>query len=338
MKKIIFSFLFFLCQNILAQKQNVILITIDGVRFQEIFHGVRFPEIAQEERGTELLPKLKRLEKLGKVISFPRMHIANKMAISLPGYRSLLSGEFENICKWNRCPNTFRKTIFDDLFESGISKEKLATFASWKQLALAIESQPGRITRNIEFEPYFEPNLTPREERFLNEVNEKMRTDLPPWRGSRYDKYTFALSKFYLQKHRPRFLYIQLVDSDEYAHERKYKKYLNSIRELDDRIDELLKILNTMGSYGKNTSIVITTDHGRGRGFLWPIHLSAFTSANQVWSYVLPSKKILDNHQLKYQNLRRKSHLDIRPTIEFLLGVPPKSGGANTGRPLIEFK
>lgn len=323
--------------NASSTMQNVILITVDGVRFQEMFYGVRFPLKAHEKLGTELLPGLKTLEHTGEAISFRHMFVANPVAVSLPGYRSILSGEYESSCDANNCTNTTRRTIFDDLYDQGFSKVNLAVFGSWNTISYATESVPGRIVQNVQQHEYWESNLTMDEMLQLSAINTEMLKNPPPWGVSRYDKYTFALAKFYLKKHRPRFLYLQMGDTDEYGHHKDYKNYIQAIRTLDQQVAEIRNMLHGLGEYGDHTSIVITTDHGRGSSFMWPHHSREILSAHFVWAYVLPAQNLLASKKIAYKNTQLKSHLDIRPTLEYLLGLEPKSGPFNRGSTLVKL-
>lgn len=318
-------------------KPNVILITLDGVRFQEINDGIRFPRKAGEPRGRELLPKLKARVNRGEAFHFG-MWISNWAGLSQPGYRSILSGEFEDRCKENTCANIDRKTIFDDLYDQGLKRPgELAAFSSWDVIGKTIESQPGRIVRNISLQDYEEEGLTPSEQATINDINAKMKTDLPKWHGSRYDKYTYELSKFFIQKHLPRFFYMQFVDTDEWAHAKSYKGYVRGIRDFDEQLEGLIQMLDQMGEYGENTSIVITTDHGRGRGLFWTKHSREFLSADRVWAFVIPSKHLLKTKRVRERWQFVRSHIDIRPTVETLLGLTPKHGKKNRGKSLIKF-
>ncbi len=318
-------------------KANVILITLDGLRFEEVWDGVRFPQKAGLPRGTELLPKLKARMKHGEALGF-HLWISNEVAISQPGYRAILSGEFENRCTQNSCGNIDRRTIFDDLYDQGMNQPyELATVASWEVIAKTIESQPGRIVSNIAFQDYQENDLSPSEQALITGINSQEKTDLPSWGGSRFDRYTYALSRFYIEKHHPRLFYMQFEDTDELGHEKNYKGYVKAIQDFDDRLDSLIQYLDASGEWGENTSIVITTDHGRGRGSNWAHHSREFLSADRTWAFVLPSKHLLKTRKVSERPQLTRSQVDIRPTVELLLGVTPKSGKKNHGKPLVQF-
>jgi predicted AlkP superfamily pyrophosphatase or phosphodiesterase len=291
------------------EPQNVILITVDGVRFQEIFsYGHKI--------NSKRLPNLHGLQSDNKLWAYNRMKISNKPAISLPGYYAIMSGKFEKKCKRNLCPNIEKETFFDYFAKLNIPSKKLAAFASWERLELALESNPGNITRNVAFAPFSDSEATVDEENWINNINAMAQGHRPPWGGSRYDRFTFELAKYYIKKHRPRITYIQLVDTDEYAHLGERKKYEQAIKTFDQWTSELLELLASLGGdYGRNTSVVITTDHGRGRGFLWKHHSKEYLSAKRVWALIIPSQEMLETKQITKSDIQLSRQHQVRSII-----------------------
>lgn len=334
MKIIPLIFVTFFSHSLFA-RSNVILVTLDGVRFQEFFDGVQ--RRSNLPKGTELLPKLKESVKKGEAFLIKNMTIANTAALSLPGYRSILTGDFEKKCKTNNCSNIGRETIFDYLADLGLAKNQLGAFASWVKVGVALESRSGNVTRSVEMEDYVDSGLSPEDQSRVTSIQNAMTTDLPGWKGSRFDKYTHELGKIFIKTHQPQFTFISYVDSDEYAHDNNYNGYVRAIKTADDQLADLKKLLDSLGEYGEETSIVITTDHGRGTGLLWTSHTRAFPSANKVWAVVIPSRKILSAENFKIRCSPSYSHKDIRPTLETLLGIPVRTGNGK-GASLINLK
>lgn len=325
-----------------AEAGNVIFVTVDGVRYQEFFDGVRYWIPGGLPPGAPVFPRL--WESIGKgeaiVFGSPENHgkifVGNNAALSLPGYRSLLSGEFEDRCDNNQCPNTDRETIFDGLVTRGWGKESMATFASWSGIGRAIESRPGRIERSVEFEGFPDVRMPDSDRSEINSIIERAKTDRPVWGESRFDKYTYALGEKYLAGIRPRFLYLSFVDSDDYGHLNWYHDYINSIVTYDGWIAELRDRLAKMGDYGDDTSIVVTTDHGRAWGPFWGEHgrgIGIGRSSFRTWAVVIPSKKLM-REGVHVRKASSYHQMDIRPTIEMLLGVPSKPDAQ--GKSMIE--
>lgn len=318
---------------------NVIFVTIDGVRFQEFFGGVRKPARAGRPLGTPLFPGLRESAASGEAWLFGdgaeggAFRVGNLAALSLPGYRGILSGEFEDRCRKNDCANVDRDTIFDGLIDRGFAREDLAAFASWANLGRALERRPGRINRDVAHGTYPAEGASTEERAEAARIEAAERADLPSW-GDRRDVYTYALGRLYLERRRPRFLYLSFLDSDEYGHRNEYRNYADSLLRYDAWISELRSALAAMGEYGENTSIVLTTDHGRGRGFLWSVHGAGVASAFRTWAAVIPSLR-LRAEGIRPRLARNYTQLDLRPTLEDLLGVPMASDRRHPGRSLV---
>jgi hypothetical protein len=324
-------------QSVYASEPNVLLITVDGVRSQEVYYGVQKPNQANLSRGTELLPELKKAVKAGEAISFPTVWVANRTAISLPGYRSIFSGEYESTCRNNKCARTKRRTIYDDLIDQGFSRFQLASITTWPKIAYANESVAGQIFQNAGYKQYVdELPMSVDDEAFLKVVNQDIVKHTPKWKG-KWDRQTFEVAMYHLKKYRPRLMNISFGDADEYAHRFNYYMYSRAIKRLDERLKLIREELDEMGEYGRNTSIIVTTDHGRGNGIFWSQHMNILKTSDRAWAFVFPSRAILEEKSLRPDSGRRYSHLDIRPTIETLLGVQPKQSPKNTGKSLVIF-
>jgi hypothetical protein len=322
---------------------NVIFVTIDGVRYQEFFGGVQKPGRAKLPRGTDLMPLLHDSAKRGEAwiygdgITSGTFRVGNRVAMSLPGYRGILSGEFESTCRSNQCPNIDHDTVFDGLIDRGFRSEDLAAFTSWEGLGFALENHPGRIARDVDHDAYPKANVSPEEAALARAIERLERDDKPIW-GSRRDRYTYALGRTYLGFHRPRFLYLSFVDSDEYGHLDEYRNYTRSLLSYDVWIADLRRELRKMGDYGDDTTIVLTTDHGRGKGFLWHSHGKWSPSSFRTWAVVFPSPKILREKSISPRKSANYSQLDFRPTFESLLGVEVTSDKRHPGKSLVESR
>lgn len=321
---------------------NVIFITLDGVRYQEFFGGVQKPVRATRPRGMPLFPKLEKSARAAEAWVFGdgrdtgEFRVGNLAAMSLPGYRAILSGEFEDRCRRNDCPNIDRETIFDDLIDRGFDPRDVAAFTSWDGLGRALEAHPGRMTRDVEHDSYPVLDADPEERARAEAIARLDQADRPAW-GGRRDVYTYSLAKLYLERHRPRFLYLSLLDSDEYAHRDRYREYTDSLLRYDGWIAELRGLLAEMGEYGEDTSIVVTTDHGRGGGWFWFTHGKRVPSSFRTWAAVIPSARLRAEGEVRPRFSERYSQLDLRPTLEALLELPKEGApSARPGRALIE--
>lgn len=315
---------------------NVILLTLDGVRWEEVFHGVdpgqsldANPKIFEFLLGT--------LAKQGPLVGDRRrgetVRVSNRAQNSLPGYQSIMAGASQP-CASNACGRigveTFPERLLHDL---DLKREQVAVISSWEKIAHAVEHVEGTLFVNAGPKPLAFPGLPPgsANDGEAETVNRAQAGESPPWGSARYDKHTFAHSMNYLRKHRPRFMFISLNDSDEWGHKGEYDKYVATLRQQDAWIKELVTTLDSMGEYGKKTTLIITTDHGRGAANEWGEHGSGYANSGAVWIYgrsphsltLPPAKLRAPAGEVSF------SHIDIRPTIEALFGLRPKLDGVS---------
>ena len=316
----------------LSKTANVILLTLDGVRWEEVFHGV--------DTGQSVDPDPKvfsfltgRLAQQGVLYGDKSrgetVRVANKPQNSLPGYQSIMAGATQP-CSSNLCGRiqveTFPERLLHDL---DLKPEQVATIASWEKIANAVEHvehstfvNAGEKSLLVDGAPLSHEDA---------QLNEQQSHDSPPWRDARWDKYTFAHALNYLKAKKPRFLFISLNDSDEWGHKGQYEQYLKILRQHDAWIKELVSTLDSMGEYGKNTTLIVTTDHGRGEGNDWNDHGAGIADSANIWLYgrspytehAKPPKTRVPASSVSY------THLDIRPTIEATFGLTPKLDGVS---------
>ena len=283
-----------------AQSKNVVFVTLDGVRRTD-FHDKRlFPWFWKHaSRGG----------------AFGDIRVSNRFRVSLPGYQSILAGKVQP-CRGNRCGRIRTETMLERVSrELNGRREDVAIVASWLPLALAAEHRPGAV--------YVAAGLrAPEGERdpLLRRIARAGKRRRPPWRRARWDKFTFEYGKRFLKRYRPRLLMMSFLDSDKWAHRRDGRRHKKTLRRYDRWLRELFALLKKLGRYGEETTVVLTTDHGRGGGRHWPRHGLRFPNSRFVWLYGRGPCTEAGTRLLSDQH----SHIDIRPTIERLLGLVPR--------------
>ncbi len=290
--------------------QSVILITLDGIEKSSVF---------------KMRSAIQLVAQRGFSFGFEttQMNVSNNSSISLPGYRALLSGVYEKKCRTNSCAPIERETIFDQLPLLGIKKDEAVVFASWAKIKNAISQNAENYCGSIEFEQlkFCTENNDLKES--LMTVLHTANTDRPIlWQNSRKDKYTWKMAEMYLKQERPRLTYLSFVETDEWAHRSQFKKMDSAINEFNDRFNDLIALLKSSKDRYENTSIIITTDHGRGRGILRASHNRSLPNSKNIFAFVIPSINFLKSMRLKKtapQNGKSYQQIQIKPTIEFLL-------------------
>lgn len=306
---------------------NVILLMLDGVRWQEVFSNARAPiftNLWQSVAG-------------GSAIFGDRMHgtemtVSNRHNISLPAYQSIMAGATQG-CASNECGRVSVETMQERIRrELDLPATQVATIASWDQIPNAVEHAPGATFTNAGFEDLNDGTFDPG----FDAINHAQTHDRPHWEAARLDRYTWEHAMRYLTKHKPRFLFISLNDSDEWAHRGEWNQYINTLQNYDAYIKELMEKLDAMGEYGKHTTLIVTTDHGRGDGKDW-MHHGPYPSSKYVWLFGRASRASKANRLSPFGFLAPSySHIDIRPTIEAALGLAPIQC-AGCGRPIREL-
>lgn len=303
-------------QTCLNRGPSVILFTWDGVRPQEFLRGTGWmleKSLPKEERGEVLNSFWKNHAQEGIILGGNnRYRIGSDVAVSLPSYQAIMAGEVTP-CRKNNCDSIQVETLMESLVKNlNLPKKDVAVFASWNRILASAAKNTENITHGIYPQIFDDGTNDPS----MKKIQEESLLDLPEWKGSRKDKYTFSLAKEYLKKHCPRFLWISLVDSDEFAHEGNYQGYVSSLRTYDNYLDELIQFLDESGEYGKNTTLFVTTDHGRGAGPLWKGHGHTTFTEKNIFLYAR-GRGVEPSGRVKHKG----NHLLLKPTIESLMGI-----------------
>jgi uncharacterized protein (DUF1501 family) len=293
--------------------EPVLIVTLDGVRWQEVFEGTdpvlsRAPRVPPEQ----LLPNLYAFAtERGALVGAPGQGVIRATGpeyVSLPGYTEILGGRGPTACTDNACARTSRPTLLDEAHTRGA---KVAAFASWGRLHRAITARPGAFFSSC-------GRGSPAAESF------------PGAPESRPDRVTAAAALTYFETERPDVFYLGLGDSDEHAHQGNYTGYIASIRYADEVFGRLLAIL-ARDERGRNAHVVVSSDHGRAKDFR--THGGYAPEAARVW-LVAGGPRILARGRVTSKAPRRLA--DIAPTLRFALGWPAQETPAG-GVPIDEL-
>ncbi len=281
-KVVVFS-LTVLLSNAVNAAQNVVLITLDGVRWQEVFNGadnslinntdfVKKPEQLKtqfwaktaNERQQLLMPFLTQVVAKKGIIIGDRangstMSVSNPWYFSYPGYNEILTGEVdENINSNNKVLNP-NKTILERLDKLPEFKGSTALFGSWDVFPYIVNTKRSNVYVNAGFMSIEENLFT--DAPLLNALQNEIPS---PWYNVRLDSFTYRFAKAYMLAKKPKLLVISLGETDDFAHDGHYDQYLKSARQSDAFIKDLWATIQTTAGYKDNTTLIITTDHGRG--------------------------------------------------------------------------
>ena len=100
---------------------------------------------------------------------------------------------------------------------------------------------------------------------------------------------TYFLAKEYIKTNKPRVLFIGFDETDDWAHNGRYDYYLHTANLTDRYLADLWHMLQSMPAYKDKTTLIITTDHGRGDAVKkdWVRHRKEVEGADQTWMLFL---------------------------------------------------
>jgi hypothetical protein len=288
-----------------APGRNVVLVTMDGLRWQEVFGGAQEKLIDEKAGGVGDVEGLRRrylretpearrealmpffwsvVARQGQVFGDPKKgsqaRLTNGLKFSYPGYNEMLTGSPDpRVDSNNKVPNP-NVTVLEWLNHRPGFERKVAALGTWDVLYSIVNVERSRLPVLAGWDPSRDEPLSEQEKT----VNALL-PDLPRlWPGNAFDVVTQRFSVEYLRKHRPRVFYVMLGETDEWGHMRRYDCYLDAARRGDDYLRRLWETLQSMPEYAGKTSLLITTDHGRGESEQnWTDHGKRVEGAEFVW-------------------------------------------------------
>lgn|SRR5664280_403724 len=349
MKKLYFSLLIIICMTANAQSyktKNVILITLDGFRWQEVFNGpdsslLRGKELKEVkalfwtnnpiESRKKLLPFFwneiaVKGELYGNRNNQNFVNVSNKYWFSYPGYNELFSGFADDSVNSNDKKNNPNITVFEVANKSEALKNKVAAVTSWDCFPYILNVNRSGIYVNSGNQP--EDNSKNSAE--VNLLNDLISETAPYEDGVRYDIYTYHYALEYIKANHPRLMFIGFDETDDYGHEGKYDRYLLTAHQSDKVIGELWNWLQSLDQYKDQTTLILTCDHGRGasENEMWHSHGEKIKGSDQTWLAIIgPDTKALGEISVSGQLYNSQ----VAMTIANLLKIDyknPKAGKA----------
>ena len=119
-----------------------------------------------------------------------------------------------------------------------------------------------------------------------------------------------------MKNQKPKLLFIGYGEADDYGHDEDYNQYITSINRNDRMIEELWNYVQSDPFYKDQTTIIITTDHGRGNGNEWTDHNDKVIGSDE--GFILMIGKGIKPNKIKQ---KQTSVNQIASTIADLLKV-----------------
>ena len=304
--------------------QNLIVITIDGFRWQELFNGADEELIGNEkytadtetmktlywsadkdQRRRQLMPFFwSVIAKKGQVYGNRdyrnKVNVANLYAFSYPGYNEIFTGTTDLMVSSNKKRLNDNANVLEYLNSREEFAGKVAAFTSWDVFPFILNEQRSGFIVNSGYEK-MEDRYLSTGQRLVNEVQDG---SVYHKGGTRFDQLTFLAAREYLEEHKPRVLMIGLGEGDEFAHAGRYDMYLQQANKADRLLAEIWHWVQSTPGYKDNTSIIITTDHGRGKNdSKWSSHHLFVKGSSQTWLAIMgpgvePLGEVKEDQQL----------------------------------------
>ncbi|CAN5561374.1 hypothetical protein BH10ACI2_BH10ACI2_01180 [soil metagenome] len=333
--------------------ENVIIITLDGARTQEIFSGLDREVFRSADKNFEKSEAYKRFwaetpaQRREKLMPFfwgtlvksqgsiagnrelkSSVLTTNKMFFSYPGYSEILTGQAHDDVIHS---NGFGQNPYPSVLDFLQSKLKLGAnqvvdFSSWDVMNRIATNKPGAFLVNAGYEPYESANKE------IADISRTQFQTLSPWPSVRHDYYTFKLALAHMKAYHPRVIHIGLGETDDWAHDKNYERVVDALNLTDGFFAELWSFLQSDAKYRGKTSIIITTDHGRGNTIKdWNDHGEDVPEAQNIWmAFVSPEVSLRgewQNSETLYQN-------QVAATLCRFLKLDYSEQNPNAGKPV----
>ncbi|MFV7234784.1 sulfatase-like hydrolase/transferase [Flavobacterium sp. ZB4R12] len=289
------------------QAENIIIITTDGFRWQELFKGMDF-SIANnrkfnqgdstylfkkywsddvEERREKLMPFMWSVvaakgQLYGNRNYNNKVNNANPHWFSYPGYSEIMTGYADPAINSNEYKPNPHVTVLEFLNQQPKFKGKVAAFGAWEAFDRILNEKRSGIPVASAFDKIGGTNPTAKQ----NLINNMLADSYKPWHLDEcLDVFTQYEALEELKTKKPKVLYIAYGETDEWAHGGQYRSYLDAAHQVDAWIKQIWDFVQNDPQYKNKTTLVFTTDHGRGDKIKaeWTSHGSSIQDASEIW-------------------------------------------------------
>jgi hypothetical protein len=337
--------------------ENVIIVMIDGMRWQEVFRGAdpeliktlgpdalgspqertaraqqRYWRTAASERRQALMPFLWNVVGVQGQIFGNRdlgsdSHVTNGLNFSYPGYSETLTGFADpRVHSNDNIPNP-NVTVFEWLNAKQAFAGKVAAFGAWEVFQGIFNKQRCGFVVNAGYDPLTEVTATPE----LAVLNTLKAETVRIWPDEAFDPMPFHTAVEYLKAKKPRLLFVGLGETDDWAHVGSYAEYLNAAHLADDYVRQLWELVQSMPEYHGKTSIIVLPDHGRGAGAKWTDHGKKILESQETWmAFLGPDTPALGERKA----VGAVTESQVAATLAALLGEDYHASVPSSGAPI----
>ena len=285
-----------------APDRRLVLVTLDGLPWTEVFRGadperaadpaavapdqreaIRKAFVEPADRARALMPFLTGVVAKEGVLIGDRDHgscaaVGNAMWFSYPGYNEILTGKADPAIRSNAHGPNRNVTFLEWLNRRPEFGGHVEVVGSWATFRDILNAPKSGLPVNAGWDA---PARTPAEAAIARLQAGSARL----WPEVRFDTFTQGYALELLKRRKPKVLYVAYGETDDFAHEGHYDQMLWAAQRADRFLGELWAALQADRAYAGKTTLIVTTDHGRGTNGkqAWRHHGTPFAESDQVW-------------------------------------------------------
>jgi len=337
--------------------ENVIVVMIDGMRWQEVFRGADggliktlgpdalgapkeraaraqqlYSRATPSERRQALMPFLWTVVATQGQIFGNRdvgsdSQVINGLNFSYPGYSERLTGFADpRVHSNDNIPNP-NVTVFEWLNAKPGFSGKVAAFGAWEVFQGIFNQQRCGFVVNAGYDPLTAIPATPE----LALVNTLKAETVRIWPDEAFDPMPFHTAVEYLKVVKPRLLFVGLGETDDWAHAGSYAEYLNAAHLADSYVRGLWELVQSIPEYRGRTTLIVLPDHGRGVGGKWTDHGKDIPESRETWmAFLGPDTPALGERE----SAGPVTESQVAATLAALLGEDYHTAVPRSGTPI----
>jgi len=345
MKKFFFTVILlglFYNLSLLAQTgnkiENIIIITTDGFRWQEVFKGMdpviaskqvdsteifkKYGAQTEQERRLKLMPFMwNTVASQGQIYGNrelgAKVNVTNPYWFSYPGYSEIFCGYVDTAINSNNYQPNPNTNLLEFINKQDGFKGKVAAFGTWSAYTRILNEKRSGFPVVCGYDNC--GGTSPDDEQRL--INSMKKDAYNPFNGGDpIDVFSQYEAMDYLKKEKPRVLYISYLETDDWAHRGHYKDYLDAANRVDNWLNDIWRFVQNSPVYKDKTLLFITVDHGRGKVNIdaWRNHHNDVIGSDEIWFAVM-GPQVIAKGEIKSQiQLYQKQYAQ---TFAQLLGL-----------------
>jgi hypothetical protein len=298
----IFCSIFVLKTSAQSKTENLVIVTLDGMRWQEVFGGAdsailndknftrdssgmytKFWDNDIYERRKKLFPFfwntiVRNGQLYGNRWIGNEVNNANGYKFSYPGYNEIFTGYPDTAVNSNDKILNKNINVLEFINQQDTYKNEVAAFSTWDVFPYILNKWRSGIYVNSDTDslPY-----TTEKFKLIDDIESLTSRPI----GVRPDVLTYIAAREYMKEMKPKILYIAFDETDDLAHAGMYDLYLGSAHAEDKMIEDLWNFIQSSPMYKNKTTLIITCDHGRGDNPKknWTDHGEKIEDAGQIW-------------------------------------------------------